>query len=303
MTAWAAVGAIRRRRRSWPLAAPYALGLAALVVAPTMVTFGLAFTEFDLVRDARWVGGANFGELVGDEVFRTAVRNSFVYAVLATPLRLAGALGLALGLHRWRRGVAVRRAGVLLPSIVPDAAYAMVWIWLLNPLYGPLNLVLESMGLPEPAWTTEPSAAMAAVVLMGAWQIGEGFLVCLAARQQLPVELEELAAVEGAGAWQRFRFVTLPLMGPTLVLLALRDTVFAFQSSFVPALLVTGGGPPPHATTFVPLFVYRTGFEYLRYGYAAAATVVMLVVTAAVLLVQWRLVARWRHAAPRPGSR
>jgi multiple sugar transport system permease protein len=279
------------------LAAPYAVGLVFLVLAPTLVTIGLAFTEFDLVRDARWIGGDNFDELVDDDVFRAAVRNSIVYALLATPLRLAGALGLALGLHRWRRGVVARRAGVLLPSIVPDAAYAMVWIWLVNPLYGPLNLVLGELGLPEPAWTTDPTAAMAAVVLMGGWQIGEGFLVCLAVRQQVPVELEELAAIEGAGSWQRFRLVILPLMGPTLVLLALRDTVFAFQSSFVPALLVTGGGPPPHATTFVPLFVYRTGFEYLRYGYAAAATVVMLVVTAGVLVVQWRLVARWRHAA------
>jgi multiple sugar transport system permease protein len=242
------------------------------------------------------VGLDNLRELVGDEVFWTSVRNSVVYAAVAVPLRLAGALGLALLLHRRQRGVGAERAVAYLPTVLPDAAYALVWVWLLNPLYGPLNLALEAVGIPGPAWTTDPDAAMAGIVLMSLLQVGEGFLVCLAVRQQLPPELYQLAEVEGAGPWQVFRRVTLPMMAPALVLLALRDVVFAFQATFVPALLVTGGGPPPHATTFLPLYVYRTGFEYLRYGYASAATLGMFVVTAVVVAVQWRLVRRWRGA-------
>jgi multiple sugar transport system permease protein len=100
--------------------------------------------------------------------------------------------------------------------------------------------------------------------------------------------------VEGAGAWWGLTRITLPLIAPVLALLLLRDTIFTFQLNFVPALILTGGGPPPYATTYLPLFVYREGFEYLRYGYAAAATLVMFGITAAIVWVQWLLLRRWR---------
>ena len=119
-------------------------------------------------------------------------------------------------------------------------------------------------------------------------------MIALAVRQMIPAPLYEVARVEGAGAWQSFRRVTLPLMLPALLLLAIRDTIFSFQTSFLPALLVTDGGPPPYSTTYLPLFVYRNAFEYLRYGYASAATVVMLVVTAAIVWLQYDAISRWR---------
>jgi multiple sugar transport system permease protein len=111
----------------------------------------------------------------------------------------------------------------------------------------------------------------------------------------LPRELYELAAVEGAPPEVVFWRITLPLMAPVLLLLFLRDTIFSLQMSFVPALVVTEGGPPPYSTTYLPLFVYRNAFEYLRYGYAAAATLVMFGLTLLVVLVQWRVLRRWRR--------
>jgi multiple sugar transport system permease protein len=131
---------------------------------------------------------------------------------------------------------------------------------------------------------------------MSLFLIGEGFLVALATRQSLPRELYELAELESAKPWYVFGRVTLPLMAPTLLLLLFRDTIFSFQATFVPALIVTEGGPPPYATTYLPLFAYQNAFEYLRYGYAAAATLVMFGVTAAIVYVQYRIVRRWRHA-------
>ena len=119
----------------------------------------------------------------------------------------------------------------------------------------------------------------------------------MAARVEIPAELYELAALEGAGPVATLRRVTLPLLGPTLVLLLLRDTIYSFQASFVPALVITDGGPPPYATTFLPLFIYRNGFEYLRFGYAAAATVVMLGVTAVLIAAQYGVLRRWRNSA------
>ena len=138
--------------------------------------------------------------------------------------------------------------------------------------------------------------AMATIVLMGGFTIGEGFVVALAARQELPGELYELARVEGAGPLHTFRRVTLPLMAPTLGLLAIRDLAFSLQVSFIPAYLLTDGGPD-RATLFLPLYAFDVGFEQLRYGYAAAITLTMFVITALLVLVQLWIARRWRFDA------
>ena len=297
---------VGERRRLWLLTAPYLLGLVALIALPAAITFALALTEYDLIGDARFLGLDNFRELVRDEIFRTSLLNSLTFAAVAVPLRLLAALGLALLLHRRFRGVGGYRSAVALPTVVPDVAYGLLWLWLLNPLYGPINLFLEWggtaqrtvwWGLPSPQFLTHPNDARAGIVLMALFTIGEGFVILLITRQGLPRELYELAAIEDATAWSVFRRITLPLLAPVLLLLLCRDTILSLQSNFVPALVVTEGGPPPYATTYLPLFVYRTGFEYLRYGYAAAATLTMFVLTAAIVLVQWRIVRRWRAGA------
>ncbi len=276
--------------------APYLFGLTALVIVPGGITFALALFDYDLIQSAKWVGLDNFGNLIHDEVFVKSLRNSLVYVAFAVPLRLLGALALALLLHRRYRGVGTYRTAAYLPTIIPDVAYALLWLWLFNPLYGPINVLLGWIGLEPQLWLTDPNAAQAAVIIMSLFVIGEGFIVLLATRMSIPTELYELSAVEGAKALYVFWRLTLPVMAPTLLLLTFRDTIFSLQASFVPALIVTEGGPPPYSTTYLPLFVYRTGFEYLRYGYAAAAAVSMFLVTLLIIAIQWRIVRRWRHA-------
>jgi multiple sugar transport system permease protein len=284
------------RRGLLLLAGPYLFGLVVLIALPALVTFGLAFFEYDLLRSPRFIDIGNFRELYGDEIFRTALENSLGFILLAVPLRLLGVVALALVLHPGFRGVGSYRAAAVLPTVVPDVAYALLWLWILNPLYGPLNLALGSVMDQPPSWLTHPEDAQRAVVLMSLFTIGEGFVIALAVRKGLPDELFELAAIEGARPWYVLGRITLPLMAPTLLLLVFRDTIFSFQANFVPALIVTEGGPPPYATTYLPLFVYQNAFEYLRYGYAAAASLVMFLVTAAIVYVQYLVIRRWRHA-------
>jgi multiple sugar transport system permease protein len=285
--------------RRWLLALllPYLAGLTGLIGIPALVTFALSLFEYDLLRAPEFVGLANFGELLGDRTFHIAVVNSIGFAALAVPLRLAAALALGLLLHRRFRGASAYRAAVLLPTVVPEIAYALVWIWLLNPLYGPINVLLGFIGLPTPAWFTDPAAARWGVILLSIFTIGEGFLLAMAARRLIPAALYELAEMERASPLDTFRFITLPLMAPTLLLLLARDLVFSLQISFVPALIVFNGGPPPYGTTYLPLFIYRNGFEYLRYGYAAAATVVMFVLTVLIIALQYRLIRRWQEVS------
>ena len=285
-----------QRRWLFLLVGPYVVGLLALFAAPTAVTFGLALFEYDLLRTPEFVQLDNFRELADDDIFRRSLRNSLGFILAAVPLRLLGVVALALLLHARFRGVGAYRTAVVLPTIVPDIAYALLWLWIFNPLYGPLNLVLAEIGMDTQQWLTDPDDARRAVVIMSLFTIGEGFVVALAVRKGLPEELYELAAVEGARAWYVLGRITLPLMAPTLLLLLFRDTIFSFQANFVPALIVTQGGPPPYATTYLPLFVYQNAFEYLRYGYAAAATVVMFAATAAIVYVQYLIIRRWRTA-------
>lgn len=290
------------RRQLGFMLAPYALGLVGLVLLPAAATLVFAFADYDLIQPPQWTGAANFTELAGDDIFHTALLNSLLFAAVAVPLRLLIALGLALLLHRRARGVGTARTAAALPTAVPEVAYGLLWLWLFNPLYGPVNQLLRvggqngltALGRTPPQWLTDPTDARAAIVIMSLFTVGESFLVLLAARLVLSPEVYELAAVEDATPWDVFRRITLPLIAPVLGLLLVRDTILSFQVSFVPALVVTDGGPPPYATTYLSLFVYRNAFEYLRYGYASAATMVMLVLTVAAVILQWRLLRRWR---------
>jgi multiple sugar transport system permease protein len=283
--------------------APYLVGLIVLVFAPLAVTLAMAFTDYDLIRPPRWVGLDNLAELTRDPAFRAALINSLVFAAIAVPVRLLLALGLALLLHRRAPFVGAARTSAALPTAVPEIAYGLLWLWLLNPLYGPINQVLRLggengltvFGRTPPQWLTDPTDARAAIILMSTFTVGELFIILLAARRALPRDVYELAAIEDATGWDVFRRVTLPLIAPVLGLLVLRDIIQSFQFSFVPALVVTDGGPPPYATTYLPLFVYRNAFEYLRYGYAAAATIVMIVLTLLAVAWQWRLIRRYRE--------
>jgi multiple sugar transport system permease protein len=278
------------------LLAPYVLGLVALVAVPAVFTFVLALFEHDFLGDPTFVGLDNFAELFADPIFRLSLRNTLVFVLWSVPLRLLGVVLLAMLLHPRFRGVGGYRTATFLPTVIPDVAYALVWVWILNPLYGPLNLTLDLVGLPTFHWMTVGSSARLGIVIMTLFTIGEGFLIALATRQAIPSDLYDLAEVEGARpsfVWWR---ITLPLMAPTLALLVFRDTVFLFQANFVATLLVTNGGPAPYATTFLPLFVFREAFEYLHYGYGAAIALVMFLVTGLIVYLQWRIVQRWRHA-------
>jgi multiple sugar transport system permease protein len=274
--------------------APYVIGLTLLVVLPAVAGFGMAFLDYNAIQPPRFAGLANFRELVDDEIFRIAVGNSLLYIGLAVPLRLAGALLTARLLLRPMRGTNFFRATVYLPTVIPDMAWALIWLWILNPIYGPLNQTLALIGIDGPSWMVDPTSARLGIVLMMSWQIGEGFVVCLAALQNVSRDLLDQAAIDGSSGWRSFWNVTLPSIAPALLIMLFRDTVFSFQANFVPALIVGRGGGPDYATTYLPMYIYTTAFGYLRFGYAAAMTCAMYVVTGLMLWLQYKAAVRWR---------
>ncbi len=287
--------------RRWPLAAPYLVGSVLLVLAPLALAAALAFTDYFGFRAPEFTGADNVTRLAGDGTFWDAVGISALVAVVVVPLRLLLAVGAALLLAR-RRGArtAVGRAAAYLPSVIPDAAWALLWLWILNPLYGPLPALLGALGVPDPGFLTTPWGARLGLVLVMAFQVGEAFVVALAARTAIPARLHEAIEVEGGSAWFAMTRVTLPLMAPIVLVLAVRDVVVVVQNAFVPALLVTDGGPA-NATLTAPLLIYRRAFEYGELGYASTLSVALLVLTGiAAAFPLWlaaRLAARQRTRA------
>jgi multiple sugar transport system permease protein len=194
------------------LLAPYILGSLLLIGLPALLAFGLAFTEYDARAMPRWNGLENFRLVFAEPLFWIALRNSLYLIILATPLRVGAALALALLLWRQRRGVGFFRTAIYVPTAIPEAAYALIWLWIVNPLYGPLNLALRGMGLPAPAWLVDPATARLVFVMMAGFQIGEGLAIMIAALRAIPPQSLEAAAIDGAGTWGRFRSIILPLL-------------------------------------------------------------------------------------------
>lgn len=258
---------------------PLGVGGMLLIVVPLIGTLVLAFMIFNGIQSPSAAGFDNFRAIFADPIFRTALFNTLLFVVIAVPVRVMVATALALLLAPDRRGAGLVRALAYLPTVIPEVAYGLLWLWAVNPINGPFA------GFVGTSLTTTAWGARGLVVVLVAFQIGELFLVMLVTRRDIPAAFHEQAAIDGASSWFTARRVTLPIMRPVLGLLAARDVVLAFQISFVPAFILTEGGPF-YATTTLPLHAYRTGFEYLRFGAASAVIVVSLVATLAMLAAQ-----------------
>ena len=286
---------LRERAEHGLLLLPYLLGALLLLVLPGLLSAALAFTSFDGIQSPIWWGLRNFQNFYLDPLEGIAIVNSLYFTALAVPLRLLGALGLALLLRRPRRGVAFYRAAVFAPTVIPDVAYALVWLWMFNPLYGPVNMLLRAAGLPAPAWMSSIAAAKLIFVFMSLFQIGEGFVVLLVGLQSVPADYYDAAVVDGAGPLSLFRHVTLPLIAPWLILLAFRDLILSLVYPFTPALLMTGS-VPYYSTLFMPIVAFRESFGSLRFGIGAAITLVIFVASLALVLALALILRGWSWA-------
>ncbi len=271
-------------------ASPWVLGFLVFTLYPLIMSIYYSFTSFNVVQPAVWVGLNNYRELFfEDPVFWKALYNTLYFTVFSVPLCLAAGLGVAMLLNQKLPGQSVFRTLFFLPSIVPIVASSVLWLWVLNPESGLVNsLLMQWFGIQGPGWLASPEWSKPSLVLMSVWGIGGAMVIFLAGLADVPPTLYEVAELDGAGAWAKFRHVTLPMLTPTILFNLVMDLIFSFQY-FTQVYVMTGGkGSPVDSTMFYALYLYRNSFYYLRMGYASAMAwmlfVVILAATVGVLV-------------------
>lgn len=276
-----------RTRTAWLFLTPALLILVAFTLYPMAQAVWLSFTDYNLIRAAEFIGLSNYTELFGDPAFWNAFGNTLLYAVVVTPVTVILALLFAMMLNQRFRGRAFARTAIFLPFIVSLGIIAIAWAFLLDPNIGLLSYWLGLVGIvPEQGWLSDPRYAMAAVMIVGVWKnVGFYMVIYLAGLQSIPVDMYEAARLDGAGPWQRFRRITLPLLSNQTLLvsvLALIATLQAFDQIYV----MTRGGPFFRTETLVML-IYREGFQELRFGYASAISFVLLIFVFILSMIQF----------------
>jgi len=277
------------------LVLPGVLLLLVFMVWPTLDAFWLSFHRENLLGTSReWVGLANYAELLHDPAFWRSVGATFVFAAIVAPVQLLLGLLAALMVARPFPGVGLFRTLFFLTTAVPTAVAAVAWGWFLHPLGGTVNRWLQAVGLPAQPWLTSVELALPTLAIVTAWA-GVGFTAILltAGLQQIPEDLYEAARIDGAGAWTQFWRITLPLLSPTLFLVALL-TLLSSLTAFGQIHLLTRGGPVESTTVWV-YRIYQDAFFNFRYTYAAGQAVVLFLVLLALAALQFRFLGRRVH--------
>lgn len=277
----------RQARAAWLFLAPSLTALALFVVWPMIQAAYLSFTDYNLMQAAHWVGLENYQRLLNDPQAWNALENTLIYAVVSTPVSVVLALALALFLNRAMPLRGFLRSAVFLPFVVSLGVVSIAWAFLLDPHIGLLSHWLSEVGITtQQGWLEDPDYAMPAVIAVGVWKnLGFFMVMYLAGLQSIPPELYDAARVDGANAWQRLRRVTWPLLANQTMLICIMAAIGTLQA-FDQIYVMTHGGPFFQTETLV-MFTYRVGFEQNDFGYAAAASWVLVALVFVLSMLQF----------------
>ncbi len=277
----------------WAFAAPFVILFAVFLAFPILASFFLSFTSFGLKDLTNPVGASvvgldNYLALLSDETFWKALLNTFYFVIVGVPLTLAFGLLIATALNRGiSRFRTVFRVGYYLPVITSIVAIAVVWRFLLNPDVGLINMLIGGLGIEGPAWLADPVFAMPSIIAMAVWRnLGFAMIVFLAGLQAIPSSLYEAASIDGAGSRQAFRYITVPMLRPTILFMTVITTI-GYLQLFEEPFVMTGGGPLD-ATLSVTMYMYQQGFTFFHQGYASAVAYVLFVIVAFVAFLQFK---------------
>jgi multiple sugar transport system permease protein len=274
---------------------PWVVGFLAFVLYPMGASLYYSLTDYNIISPPRFLGLDNYRQLLGDDYFRSSLYNTGVLVVFGVPAQLLVGFLTALLLNFKVRGQALFRTIFVLPSIMPTVALTILFIWILNPNLGAVNLLLQNIGITGPDWLGDPSWSKPSMIIMQLWGIGAVTITYLAGLQGIPQDLYEVAELDGASSWGKLRYVTIPLISGVTLFNLVTGVIWAFQF-FAQAYIVGGGGggnaatgAPQGSLLFYAVYLFSNAFGYLRMGYASAMAwilfAIILALTAFLLLV------------------
>ncbi len=300
-------------------ASPFIVGVALLLVIPLSLSFYYSFCHYTMLTPPIWVGTKNYTQLLSDHAFLRSLFNTCLFSVISVPLALAWSFLLALLLNAPNRLRNVYRTIVFLPSLLPLVATAVIWRWMLSPMHGPVNFFLQFpchwvggilsqialafhaspatvhtlRHLKPPLWLADGKWAMTTIILLSLWGVGQTVIIFLAGLDDVPLELYESAALDGAMGWRRLRYVTLPMLTPVIFFNLVIGIIASWQIFDLPYVMTHGG--PGRATLFYSMYLFEAGFQQLRMGAACAMAWVQLIIILLLTTIAFWSARKWVH--------
>ncbi len=300
-------------------AMPFIIGVAVLLAVPLALSFYYSFCHYTMLTPPIWVGPKNYIRLFSDRAFMRSLLNTILFSIISVPLALGWSLMLALLLNVPNRLRNVYRTIVFLPSLLPLVATAVIWRWMLSPVHGPINFLLKFpchwvgamlaavaplfhaapstldslRHLKPPLWLEDGKWAMATIILLSLWGVGQTVIIFLAGLDEIPQELYESAALDGATGLRRLWHVTLPMLSPVIFFNLVIGIIGSWQIFDLPYVMTRGG--PGRATLFYSMYLFEAGFQQLRMGAACAMAWVQLIIILILTAIAFRSAKKWVH--------
>lgn len=281
-------GGVRRHGAAYLFILPNYLGVLLFLAFPVVLALAMSLLRWDGVSKPAFIGLGNFADLLHDGVFWLSVRNTIVYTLLTVPTGVVISLGVASLLNQRVRGLVVFRTAMFIPVVTSALAVAVIWKWIFDYQNGLVNDLLSAVHLPIVPWLSDPAWAMIGLAIIGVWQnFGLTSIILLAALQNVPQELLEAASIDGAGGWNRFWGVSVPLISPAILFVSVTSFIATFQM-FAQAYYMTGGGPD-YGTTVMTLLIYQRAFQQTRFGEASALAYILFAIIFVITMAQLRI--------------
>lgn len=270
---------------------PWLLGLIIFTIYPLIYSIIFSFTRYSGFRSPVWLGMQNYTRMFSDSLFWLSLGNTLYYVLWAVPIGIVVSLLLALAMNRDVREVNIYRAILYLPSILPTFALAFIFIVLINPQYGIVNIIFSLFGVPTQNFLSDPLGAKNVIIVLAQMGAGNAALIFLAGLRGIPATLYDAARIDGAGVWRRFFSITLPLLSP-IILFNLITALSGGLQIFQQAYIMTNGGPN-NGTLFYMLYLYRNAFAYAQLGYACALSLVLFIIGLVLAGILFRVAQRF----------
>ncbi|MEZ4865697.1 MAG: sugar ABC transporter permease [Caldilineaceae bacterium] len=299
---WSKLGKLGRREAlaCYLFILPWLLGFLLWQLGPMLASLYLSFTRYSIAKPPVWIGGRNYIEIFGDEIFWQSLKVTFLYTAGAVPLGVMGALFVATLMYQKIPGRSFWRTLYYLPTVTSGVAVALLWAWVFQPQFGLVNAALwQLLGVKGPDWFFSETWVLPAFIIMSLWGVGGPMLIYLAGMQGVPTDLYEAADLDGANGIQKYVHITIPMITPVILFNAIMSIIGSFQV-FVSAYVITQGGPN-YGSFFYVLYLYRNAFQFFRMGFASGLAWILFLIVLCFTVLTLRSSRSWVYYAGQNG--